>query len=535
MKAMRENEKRKYVGITIGPIYNTILETSSPAGMWAASYLFSLLAWKLCDLLKEDMRVASPNYEAALPMLQNGEGIGLMPDHLIFENKNLLSMTQIALRFTQAKEWIADLFGPDGEAQETIDKRRLYFNLYLQIHAVEFETRGNPIADSAQLLSAVELEQTFPTLDNEQYILDFFDYRRNQKDVNDESKNRNIKNSKMVSYTVDEARWQLLDQANLKRPIRELKDIADSQGANTRKMKKHSYYAIIHADGDRIGKLVCGLKPEEIPLCSEKLLCYAHEVCGQIDQYGGMTIYAGGDDLLAIVPVESKLGKNIFGLLSDIRDLFRERFGKGVDDPTLSVGCAICFYKYPLYEAFDLAYQMMRKAKTGTKNALAIHLQKHSGQSVGLRFPNWTNNPCACKLNRLIDSLASHNAEDQLLSSAAIKLRQFEKLFAYGSVLGGTSVQNLFGNIFDDGVHQEKQSHAYLQSVQELLLLANPEFCELIATKESDARWLANVPDEKDSLMWSAHQRLRVLDGLLRFIQFFLEKGDERADAQVIG
>ena len=31
----------KYIGITVGPIVETLLLTTKPAGLWGASYIFS--------------------------------------------------------------------------------------------------------------------------------------------------------------------------------------------------------------------------------------------------------------------------------------------------------------------------------------------------------------------------------------------------------------------------------------------------------------------------------------------------------------
>ena len=46
-------DKKKYIGITIGPIFETMSLTSSPVALWAASYMFSLLSRSLCEVLTE--------------------------------------------------------------------------------------------------------------------------------------------------------------------------------------------------------------------------------------------------------------------------------------------------------------------------------------------------------------------------------------------------------------------------------------------------------------------------------------------------
>lgn len=42
---------KSYIGITIGPIFETMNLVSSPAALWTSSYMFSSVTKKLCEVL----------------------------------------------------------------------------------------------------------------------------------------------------------------------------------------------------------------------------------------------------------------------------------------------------------------------------------------------------------------------------------------------------------------------------------------------------------------------------------------------------
>ena len=80
---------------------------------------------------------------------------------------------------------------------------------------------------------------------------------------------------------------------------------------------------------------------------------------------------------------------DIFHLLNCIDVLFREKviehpdlkdvIGRRDKTPSMSYGVAITYYKFPLNEARDRAYEMLLKAKEAGKNRIGYHWQKHSG------------------------------------------------------------------------------------------------------------------------------------------------------------
>lgn len=145
------------------------------------------------------------------------------------------------------------------------------------------------------------------------------------------------------------------------------------------------YYALLHADGDYMGKTIDELAkdgPEHHREFSQKLDAFARKVRTIVeDQHAGALVYSGGDDVLAFLPLTTAVAcakelAIIFArLLADFShyDQKLER----ANAPSLSVGIAICHHLEPLSDALDLARAAEKAAKKITgKNALAITLSK---------------------------------------------------------------------------------------------------------------------------------------------------------------
>ena len=131
-----------------------------------------------------------------------------------------------------------------------------------------------------------------------------------------------------------------------------------------------------------------------------------------VKKYNGELIYAGGDDVAAVLPVENVIdcakeieeyytshfklvkpnGKvedllsngNAYKLdLSDDNVKICYHLGKGKDKSiSISAGILICHFKEALFEMIKRAHNLLEKAKDeGCRNAFAIELRRRSGGS----------------------------------------------------------------------------------------------------------------------------------------------------------
>jgi CRISPR-associated protein Cmr2 len=142
------------------------------------------------------------------------------------------------------------------------------------------------------------------------------------------------------------------------------------------------YYALLHADGDRMGEAIDAQKTKaghkEI---SSKLSEFAAQVKTIVEEdYKGSLVYAGGDDVLAFLPLHEALfcARKLANEFRDSLAEFKNTEGKS---PTLSVGIAVGHHLDPLQDTLELARQAEKAAKKQVKdkNALAIIVSKRSG------------------------------------------------------------------------------------------------------------------------------------------------------------
>jgi CRISPR-associated protein Cmr2 len=143
------------------------------------------------------------------------------------------------------------------------------------------------------------------------------------------------------------------------------------------------YYAVLLADGDRMGEAISA----QTTFTEHRKLSYAlDEFARGVDQivreHRGSLVYAGGDDVLAFLPLHRAL---------DCAEALRKSFQQALIDfppqPTLSVGLAISHFLEDMADALELARKAESLAKQGTdgkglRNALAIVLAKRGGAPV---------------------------------------------------------------------------------------------------------------------------------------------------------
>ncbi len=134
--------------------------------------------------------------------------------------------------------------------------------------------------------------------------------------------------------------------------------------------EEQPYFAVLIADGDKMGQLIANKKtPSEHRELSRQLANFARKAKDVVENgYSGMAVYAGGDDLLAFLPVT-----NAVSCAREIYDLFHDEVGNN-----LSAGIAVAHYRQPLSITLEAARAAERKAKE-KRNSLAVTLQTRSG------------------------------------------------------------------------------------------------------------------------------------------------------------
>jgi CRISPR-associated protein Cmr2 len=156
----------------------------------------------------------------------------------------------------------------------------------------------------------------------------------------------------------------------------------------------YPYVACLVADGDHMGRAIDRLgSAAEHRTFSEALARFAGEARRVVEQdHLGALVYAGGDDVLAFLPLPEALS---------CADVLRKRFAGAMASacqsiaaeqrPTLSVGLGIGHVMESMGDLLALGRQAEREAKRD-RNALAVLVDKRSGGTRCWRAP-WSDDP----------------------------------------------------------------------------------------------------------------------------------------------
>ncbi|HTU89715.1 MAG TPA: type III-B CRISPR-associated protein Cas10/Cmr2 [Gemmataceae bacterium] len=147
------------------------------------------------------------------------------------------------------------------------------------------------------------------------------------------------------------------------------------------------YLGVLVADGDKMGAAISGLETtDENRNFSQTLAGFASEARKIVSEHNGVLVYAGGDDVLAILPVDKCLQ-----CARKLRDAFGERMSK-YGQPTLSTGIAIGHFMENLEDLLDYGRAAEKAAKDPNRDGLAVHLHKRGGSPIRVRS-QWTDKP----------------------------------------------------------------------------------------------------------------------------------------------
>jgi len=142
------------------------------------------------------------------------------------------------------------------------------------------------------------------------------------------------------------------------------------------------FYAVLRMDGDSVGKLI-GENDQtatNATKVSRALGAFAGQVRGMVDvQHGGATLYAGGDDVLALLPL---------GRAFDCSQMLQAAYRKAMQDQQLAgtISAAIVFAHFGLPLSFVMAESSrlladVAKTQNG-RNSVAVAVHKPGGMHL---------------------------------------------------------------------------------------------------------------------------------------------------------
>ena len=155
------------------------------------------------------------------------------------------------------------------------------------------------------------------------------------------------------------------------------------------------YAAMVMADGDRMGAFVDLAKTaEQHSFLSKAVADFAAEAPTVVERYGGQAIYAGGEDLLLLLPLQGAVPacRELAALFDRTMQPAALRLGaKDKTMPTLRCGAALAHILEPfsLIRHYAKEAEVMAKGEAGTArqgNAAGIDLHVRAGHRISARL-----------------------------------------------------------------------------------------------------------------------------------------------------
>ncbi len=532
------------LSITIGPVYKTLKQARSVREIWASSYFFSAL---MREILKEaHAHFGNPVSPTLLPDTSHRFGAGIYPDRAFWsindseKKKELISVWKTAVK-NLARKWgipenqildYAYCYGHLLSAPAANNSQILAANKALDDLELE-EFIHNPSQEIIEeFVSVIQKMYKDGHQQNQQsifedYLCDNKTFRRLPSLI--EIATRDLKPLNQTDYTkivTEPVNTRVCDLISSNRADYN-KAEQEEQDVIIPKLKKkfgnlfkfrHRYIAFIKADGDYMGSTLgkIGNNADKIKIFSDLLSGFAGDAVKIIHKYGGVPIYAGGDDLLFTLPLANANSEtkeqsvaNLFELIDKLDSKFpSDAFSSlvnGVYMPTMSYGISICYYKYPMDEilgAADTALNHHAKNHPG-KNAVSFSLRKHSGQTVTATFGK---KEAYKKFVIMLSKYVKFN-DDAFLAGLMYKLEGL-KLLLTDAVINGR-LEYLFKNQFNEAGHTGK----YKTVLEDARTLFSLFYTEALASAAISEAPVTNVV--------LAARSIDQLFACLRFIQFF--------------
>jgi len=542
----------KYIGITIGPIFDTINKAQKTREIWGASYLFSYICKEILKKIKvSDYTILLPDtsqINATQP------GVGLFPDRILMRTKGSGNFDDVNKIIKEVKLSVSEKLWNEldksfsfNEYQSQINclktkkvEVKAFFYDYFKTYAIEADSEDLCFTDKEDknigevkslnlYLDNAEFMPTLAHFDPDPFfvLFHFINHSFLTKDAFGAINKQGFPSLTEISTNelqfVKDNENNFLYQKEIRKIIEEdlesLKNKDDTideigggdslakifaiNGIKNHLRTYHKYIAIVHADGDNMGKLIGTLKEDvdvqnfskdlvEFAVQANKILAGERFTNGSKTNwgYGAAPIYIGGDDLVFFAPIatiDTNNGyKTIFDLVDALDKCFNKIFNKPektdengeileykkyksltIDRPCLTYGISITYYKFPLRQAYEQSKELMYAVKNNTyatRNRIHFVLQKHSRQSYygvidknfKIVFEKYRN-----LLTKSIANELTGEKSEKFLNSIYKNIIENDGQYLDSNI---PDLKNLFKANFNEKVHKEFED--YLEEVR---------------------------------------------------------------------
>lgn len=502
----------KYIGITIGPIDRITMYVKSAHSIWASSYIFSYLAKHIILHLKETCKIEDGNFITPVITKDMFEPspVGRFPDQYVIQivGEGEEADKKAKKIIDKTKEATNNILGDIANDITTQIKEadikdiKEYLKRVIKVYAVEkdFDDTSNKtkiVSEFQQMFAAMECFDTYQQEERRNYLAEYFQPKTESKTesktellVNDtKEKQEQANNSRMFSSILE-------CSAQIEKKKASDYEEGNNDDSNLKTFQK--YIAFVAADGDNFGKTIAKLEEK-----SKYFTDFSSELRKVVSEYGGQTIFQGGDDIMFFAPIhnpKSELSNvtDIFSLINHIDKLFeeivikklKEKDEKGdsvwdglIDKPSLSYGVAIAYYKHPMNETRQRAIDLLHQCKYSyNRNTIAWEVCKHSGQTFSgvidkkeEKTEEKEQSVFAQMLSLISNSAnAGMNIDDNFLHSITHWIISHKEIIE-SVILKNPQNEKLLGNYFDNNFNEDshKSKKEFIESIRNFLLIKN--------------------------------------------------------------
>ncbi len=198
----------------------------------------------------------------------------------------------------------------------------------------------------------------------------------------------------LISKTIEEYSGQIPNAKQMSNVQQALSGLLKATSA-LNIPRPQPYFVILSMDGDHMGKTLGVLDQGQHKLFSETLANFARVDVKQIveQHHLGRVVYAGGDDVLALLPVQDALpvAEKLRSEFEAVVDNIAIKNHKG-ERVTASTGLAYVHHTHNLQDAVHAANNAQKIAKEHyDRNALGVEFLRRSGEPRSMGH-NWQTN-----------------------------------------------------------------------------------------------------------------------------------------------
>ena len=359
----------KIVGITLGPILETISESRKIYEIANASAFFSTFMYEFLKKVND-----SKKYEIITPYFNSEEeNSKLYPDRAILKVK------------IEKLEEVEEEEKNKRVIDEIEEFKDAAFNKFLE-RIKNSESKNDVLEDLEKINEIVKKNENKEYKDNHEKQIDLLkEYINFNTVLMNVTKSEEIKDifSKLDGI-------ELIKNFPIQYNEKEINEIITNSLSEKIKLNEESflvnennYRAIISLDLDNMGNF----SQEEIEKIKD-VSFKIHEYISKLEKFikskkvngksQGLVLYSAGDDILAILNP-----KYIFEFIEKACSYLKECFGDENKKLSVSFGIFVCYKKNPIKESIERAHELLfyNAKELSGKNSAVISVQKHSGQS----------------------------------------------------------------------------------------------------------------------------------------------------------